>query len=395
VSRARSAQATLTVGHHVFVAIRDPCQEISNSHWNTRGWTYQEALLSRRRLVFSDTNTYFQCRSTHHFNGLATTDYIPQAFPRGGVGDHMWDIYLRIQEYYIRELSFDTDILNAFSGIFQAFTHRRNYALKPWGRLVDELCDGQPSNLPIGRSYPERPGTVHFYGIPILNGHDTSMALGLAWQVVACCCEDPWSRGDQSTNNLYPSWSWAAFKANQPKSDPGSLWFKHRRNWVGERACVKIQVCHSSGLWMGLDDYLHHKDDYTSFLPLIEISSLTLPGSLWYDELGYVRISTCLQMELTLQLPLQSVLEKVTVICVGCVQEEEVVELVFLVVDAFFDGGYRRVGVSSLRVDTSTFERTSSSMYIGYSGSNIASYDFLLRELCGSASWCEQALILR
>ncbi|KAF5873923.1 putative het-domain-containing protein [Botrytis fragariae] len=35
--------------------------EIDNSVWNTRGWTYQEALFSRRKLVFTETRCYFQC----------------------------------------------------------------------------------------------------------------------------------------------------------------------------------------------------------------------------------------------------------------------------------------------------------------------------------------------
>jgi hypothetical protein len=96
--------------------------EDRDSQWNTRGWTYQEALLSRRRLVFSDTNTYFQRRLDRHFDGLATADYVPRAFPRDGVGLEIWDIYERIQGYYRRELSFDTNIFNAFSGMFQTNT---------------------------------------------------------------------------------------------------------------------------------------------------------------------------------------------------------------------------------------------------------------------------------
>jgi hypothetical protein len=69
VSRTRNVQTTFTVANHVFVAMEDPGLEIRTSHWNTRGWTYQEALLSRRRLVFTDTQIYFQCRTSHHVEG--------------------------------------------------------------------------------------------------------------------------------------------------------------------------------------------------------------------------------------------------------------------------------------------------------------------------------------
>jgi hypothetical protein len=33
------------------------------SVWNTRGWTFQEKLLSRRCLIFTTEQTYFACKS--------------------------------------------------------------------------------------------------------------------------------------------------------------------------------------------------------------------------------------------------------------------------------------------------------------------------------------------
>jgi hypothetical protein len=38
-----------------------PTWSISNTTWATRGWTYQEAVLSRRRLVFTPQQVYFEC----------------------------------------------------------------------------------------------------------------------------------------------------------------------------------------------------------------------------------------------------------------------------------------------------------------------------------------------
>ncbi|KAJ2998729.1 hypothetical protein NUW58_g230 [Xylaria curta] len=40
-----------------------PHRSILSSRWSTRGWTYQEAILSRRRLVFTDEQLYFECDS--------------------------------------------------------------------------------------------------------------------------------------------------------------------------------------------------------------------------------------------------------------------------------------------------------------------------------------------
>ncbi|KAM0794925.1 heterokaryon incompatibility protein-domain-containing protein, partial [Usnea florida] len=35
---------------------------IRSSRWATRGWTYQEAALSRKRLVFTDDQVFFECK---------------------------------------------------------------------------------------------------------------------------------------------------------------------------------------------------------------------------------------------------------------------------------------------------------------------------------------------
>jgi hypothetical protein len=43
------------------MAIESPYTEIMDSMWNTRGWTYQKMSLSRRSLVFAESQMYFQC----------------------------------------------------------------------------------------------------------------------------------------------------------------------------------------------------------------------------------------------------------------------------------------------------------------------------------------------
>ncbi|KAH9207825.1 heterokaryon incompatibility protein-domain-containing protein, partial [Leptodontidium sp. 2 PMI_412] len=40
-------------------------RSIKESKWWTRGWTYQEAMLSRRRIVFTETELYFECCGMH------------------------------------------------------------------------------------------------------------------------------------------------------------------------------------------------------------------------------------------------------------------------------------------------------------------------------------------
>jgi hypothetical protein len=70
-STMRIQRPSIRVGRHCLVGVRPPAHEIKRSKWNSRSWTYQEALLPKRRLVFTDTQTYFQCQE------MCCTDAIP------------------------------------------------------------------------------------------------------------------------------------------------------------------------------------------------------------------------------------------------------------------------------------------------------------------------------
>ncbi|KAF1962713.1 HET-domain-containing protein, partial [Byssothecium circinans] len=50
---------------NVFSSTRHPHDHIRSSKWVSRGWTLQEACLSTRRLVFTDTQLYFECNTMH------------------------------------------------------------------------------------------------------------------------------------------------------------------------------------------------------------------------------------------------------------------------------------------------------------------------------------------
>ncbi|PMD16818.1 HET-domain-containing protein, partial [Hyaloscypha hepaticicola] len=62
----RRVQPRLEVGEHCLVStLPHPNMSVNNSTWASRGWTYQEGLLSKRRLVFTDHQILYECNGMH------------------------------------------------------------------------------------------------------------------------------------------------------------------------------------------------------------------------------------------------------------------------------------------------------------------------------------------
>ena len=122
-------------------------KEVNESKWASRGWTYQEALLARRRLIFTKTQMYFQCKTMHCLEGIEVSpetmhtkdldemviNRLLQALPDHSVGRNADDIIQRIQEFCARTLSYDSNALHAFQGIFRQFEDREKLVENLWG----------------------------------------------------------------------------------------------------------------------------------------------------------------------------------------------------------------------------------------------------------------------
>lgn len=60
------AQPALRIGdHHIVSTLRSGTKLVHESKWATRGWTYQEGILSRRRLIFTDEQVFWECNNMH------------------------------------------------------------------------------------------------------------------------------------------------------------------------------------------------------------------------------------------------------------------------------------------------------------------------------------------
>ncbi|KAH6618813.1 heterokaryon incompatibility protein-domain-containing protein [Boeremia exigua] len=106
---------------------RPPEISIKSSKWNTRAWTFQERLLSRRCLIFVEGRVYFQCPSTGVSEDIYadregagwSLDFVDaplQMFKR--LSQRSFWVYMSVVELYsARDLTHPKDVLAAFSGI--------------------------------------------------------------------------------------------------------------------------------------------------------------------------------------------------------------------------------------------------------------------------------------
>lgn len=163
---------------------------IQTSKWNSRGWTFQERMLSKRCLIFTGGQIYFQCRST----GMSE-DIFADPEGRGWSLDlvqaplqmltelkqrSMWFYAHCVHLYTMRELYEPLDILAAFSGMCKLME----------GTMQAPFAFGLP--------------TSHF-------------DLALLWEpldFLTLLDYDKVSKEPKYKDLKFPSWSWCGWKSN-------------------------------------------------------------------------------------------------------------------------------------------------------------------------------------
>ncbi|KAF4636460.1 hypothetical protein G7Y89_g1619 [Cudoniella acicularis] len=224
-NRGRTGQPCANVGEHLLVStMEDPRMHIKSSRWMTRGWTYQEALLSTRRLIFTDQQVYYECygHRDEKFIGI---------FPTNGVGSSPWEITLRIEEYTKRSLTYDSDTLKAILGVLKAFENGVVQGVRHcWGVPILPLPDRDLFSNLERRPDPEFPHISNNQNNPYTESRtdcppSTGFFAGLCWGL-----EKP------SRRRLgFPSWSWTGWAGRVS-------WQMEEAQWKSVDFNLKINV---------------------------------------------------------------------------------------------------------------------------------------------------------
>ncbi|KAM4060510.1 heterokaryon incompatibility protein [Hirsutella rhossiliensis] len=124
------------------------CDEVRRATWNMRGWTFQEQCLSRRCLYFTPDEVFFNCSETQWREGYDFGENKRKGIEiQVRTGPPWWSVKLRrdldptpyyylgnvarldmqdyqraVQEFGRKNLTFASDVLNAFEGIFSRFS---------------------------------------------------------------------------------------------------------------------------------------------------------------------------------------------------------------------------------------------------------------------------------
>ncbi|CCT70592.1 related to tol protein [Fusarium fujikuroi IMI 58289] len=157
-------------------------EKIQSSTWGSRGWTYQEGLLSHRRIYFTNEQVIFQCNNMTCLESFAIPmdvlhrldipntklqpvlkDTEPLFLPLKDIGKHL-------MEFSKRNFSHDRETLDAFLGVLNA-CHREE-------------------------------GYFHFLGNPLIR-----KKKGWRWLINAWYHVQPGARKAD-----FPSWSWTGWK---------------------------------------------------------------------------------------------------------------------------------------------------------------------------------------
>jgi hypothetical protein len=206
--------------------------EVESSHWNTRGWTYQEGLLSNRRLLFTKSQCYFQCGQLWCTEGLSIPldmlsslnqpdhSKLSRVFPRiadkqpaVGPRSHWQDrekqcedyFIERVREYMRRELTRDLDAFDAFAGVL-------NYLE---GTFATQLLLGNIWGLPVWSSASGSPWSAG------RGGSDKHTLLrSLSWSLPRPFVTklDGTMSDVASRREGIPSWTWCGWKPARPST---------------------------------------------------------------------------------------------------------------------------------------------------------------------------------
>ncbi|RYP46064.1 hypothetical protein DL768_007690 [Monosporascus sp. mg162] len=166
----------------------------------------REGLFSRRRLIFTEEQVYFECNNSCYQETLALDFHLLfddtgwmntwSTLFRQGLANTRYDLGEIIEDYSQRKLTRPCDIINALAGVLRAFSHMPSPVRHYWGIPMDYYPRGggrwRVNKAPI----PQTSSWKSFSGY-----FDAVFARALCWE----------SETQSFRREKFPSWSWTGW----------------------------------------------------------------------------------------------------------------------------------------------------------------------------------------
>jgi hypothetical protein len=204
ISSPRKASQHLEIVKGLWMVTAKPEYHLSveEARWNSRAWTFQERMLSTRKLVFNEGQTFFECERGVWYEDvkmesdrMTLEKEVPFLHPpeKGSLPDGFPTYRDCVKEYTRRVLTYPEDILDGFAGIInhlKVFTdlgNRWSFGL-PEQRLAEALLW-----IPAGGHYHQ----ARWKCTESVNTESSSSQTG------------DYGVNRSHSKHLFPSWSWA------------------------------------------------------------------------------------------------------------------------------------------------------------------------------------------
>ncbi|KAM0437847.1 hypothetical protein ACHAPT_002212 [Fusarium lateritium] len=276
-STPRNKQPAININGTTWVSSEATLYErIKKSRWWSRAWTYQEGLFARRRLYFTEAEIFFECNNLctqenitydpHHlddkaeiklsglYRGAFSFDY------SGGLEEHIGNITQR-------QLTYQSDALNAMRGIFRAFASMPLPIRHFWGIPMDR---NDTTNSGWAPTWAATKSFKRTRADP-----ESTFIRGLCWRP-----ERPSSRREG-----FPSWSWVGWTG--PLGPSGSWATGGSKAWPEMPAKV-IWLQRTDGTYKRISESVIAEIDAGNasgdipYTPILRIETRVFPVSFQY-----------------------------------------------------------------------------------------------------------------
>jgi hypothetical protein len=208
-SRPRCSERHVRIGKTKLVQLMRPGVDFPTSPWWKRAWTYQEGILSRRKLVFTDHQVYYLCKQVHTAESL-------KIHADGGLR--------RKSASFLNRILFNEIMFTRHSTSYEG--HISDISRRALSHPSDSL------NVCLGILRATQ--TYHIWGVPITYFSWRHAGIAICWhhKIMA------------KRRHGFPSWSWVGWKGGV-----------NLQNSIADSPMTTVLLGDAKDNWETVDDY--------------------------------------------------------------------------------------------------------------------------------------------